>query len=247
MSGHDRQASEVLFDSQTAARLHCGLANRMAVSSSGASTQTVMRSWFSGVPKGCSLEGLPVVHWNDRASAWFHASQPCAPHRDPGHPEIISVATAGRPHRSCGFSCKAGGCAGLVLFPGDGDNSSPDVSWSYSGFAAFRRRLAQSAGFALSEMWGFGGDRPWSEVSTVLEPLLNHPDDGGDDLTPADCAVVLPRLQRSPMGGHKKATTTHSATRTPRTPGGWPASCGSASTGASRCSFSEVGAASGTH
>ncbi|WP_308434415.1 hypothetical protein [Streptomyces anandii] len=29
----------------------------------------------------------------------------------------------------------------------------------------------------------------------MLEPLLNHPDDGGDDLTPADCAVVLPRLQ----------------------------------------------------
>ncbi|MHC5699884.1 hypothetical protein OTC26_000250 [Streptomyces tirandamycinicus] len=71
---------------------------------------------------------------------------------------------------------------GLVLFPGDGDNSSPDVSWSYSGFAAFRRRLAETEGFVLCEMRGFGGRRPWSEVSTALEPLLDHPDDGGDDL-----------------------------------------------------------------
>ncbi|GAA0270913.1 hypothetical protein GCM10010302_05580 [Streptomyces polychromogenes] len=84
---------------------------------------------------------------------------------------------------------------GLVLFPGDGDNSSPDVSWSYSGFAAFRRRLAETEGFALSEMSGFGGECLWSEVSTVLEPLLDHPDAGGDDLSPADCAVVLPRLE----------------------------------------------------
>jgi hypothetical protein len=84
---------------------------------------------------------------------------------------------------------------GLVLFPGDGDDSSPDVSWSYSGFAAFRRRLAQAEEFTLSEMWGFGGDRPWSGVSTVLEPLLDHPDDGGDALSPAVCAVILPRLE----------------------------------------------------
>ncbi|MGW4506845.1 hypothetical protein ACWENO_19635 [Streptomyces sp. NPDC004436] len=84
---------------------------------------------------------------------------------------------------------------GLVLFPGDGDNSSPDVSWSYSGFAAFRRRLAETEGFVLSEMWGFGGGRPWSEVSTALEPLLDHPDDGGDDLSPAECASILVRLE----------------------------------------------------
>ncbi|WP_328839049.1 hypothetical protein [Streptomyces europaeiscabiei] len=41
---------------------------------------------------------------------------------------------------------------GLILFPGDGDTSSPDVSWSYSGFAAFRRRLTRAEGFTLSEM-----------------------------------------------------------------------------------------------
>ncbi|MEU0111569.1 hypothetical protein ABZ313_40350 [Streptomyces sp. NPDC006251] len=84
---------------------------------------------------------------------------------------------------------------GLVLFPSDGDTSSPDVSWSYSGFAAFRRRLAQAEGFVLSEMLGFGGGRSWNEVSTVLKPLLDHPDDGGDDLSPADCAAMLPRLE----------------------------------------------------
>ncbi len=84
---------------------------------------------------------------------------------------------------------------GLVLFPADGDNSSPDVSWSYSGFAAFRRRLAEAEGFVLSEMSGFGGGRPWSQVSTALEPLLEHPDAGGDDLSPAECASILVRLE----------------------------------------------------
>lgn len=38
-------------------------------------------------------------------------------------------------------------------------------------------------------------DRPWSSVSTTLEPLLDHPDDDGPDLTPAQCAVMLPRLE----------------------------------------------------
>ncbi|MFD9499935.1 hypothetical protein [Streptomyces sp. NPDC060035] len=83
---------------------------------------------------------------------------------------------------------------GLILFPGDGDNSSPDVSWSCSGFDAFRQRLAEAEGFVLSEMWGFGGESPWSEVSTALKPLLDHPDVGGDDLSPAECASVLARL-----------------------------------------------------
>ncbi len=32
---------------------------------------------------------------------------------------------------------------GLMLFPGDGDTSSPDVAWSYSGFAAFRQQLGR--------------------------------------------------------------------------------------------------------
>ncbi|MFG3261810.1 MULTISPECIES: hypothetical protein [Streptomyces] len=84
---------------------------------------------------------------------------------------------------------------GLVLFPGDDDTNSPDVSWSYTGFGVFRRWLAQAEGFELDEMDGFGGQRPWSDVSTTLAPLLNHPDDDGPDLTPNQCATILPRLQ----------------------------------------------------
>ncbi|MFF7127372.1 hypothetical protein [Streptomyces sp. NPDC008240] len=93
---------------------------------------------------------------------------------------------------------------GLVLFPGDGDTSSPDVSWSYTGFGVFRRWLAQADGFALDEMQGFGGQRPWNDVATTLAPLLNHPDDEGPVLTPAQCAAILPRLQEitdPPQGG----------------------------------------------
>ncbi|MFF7474268.1 hypothetical protein [Streptomyces sp. NPDC008092] len=84
---------------------------------------------------------------------------------------------------------------GLTLFPGDGNTSSPDVSWSYSGFAAFRGQLAQAEGFTLSKMWGFGGDRSWNDVSTSLEPLLDRPDDGGGELSPTECAALLPRLE----------------------------------------------------
>ncbi|MFF1410906.1 hypothetical protein ACFVX6_14135 [Streptomyces sp. NPDC058289] len=84
---------------------------------------------------------------------------------------------------------------GLILFPGDGDTSSPDVAWSYTGFAAFRRRLAQAEGFPLSAMRGFGGKRPWSDVSTTLEPLLDHPDDGAGALSATQCAAILPRLE----------------------------------------------------
>ncbi|MFF9899665.1 hypothetical protein [Streptomyces longispororuber] len=58
----------------------------------------------------------------------------------------------------------------------------------------FRKWLAQAEGFALAEMDGFGGNCQWSSVSTPLAPLLNHPDDDGD-LTPAQCAVMLPRLE----------------------------------------------------
>ncbi|MFF1723276.1 hypothetical protein [Streptomyces sviceus] len=84
---------------------------------------------------------------------------------------------------------------GLVLFPGDDNTSSPDVSWSYTGFGVFRRWLAQAEGFELKEMVGFGGQRSWTDVSTTLAPLLNHPDDDGPDLTPVQCAAILPRLQ----------------------------------------------------
>ncbi|MFH9427438.1 hypothetical protein ACH4JZ_04035 [Streptomyces sp. NPDC017615] len=84
---------------------------------------------------------------------------------------------------------------GLTLFPADGDVTSPDISWSYSGFHLFRKWLARAEGFTLAEMDGFGGDRQWHSVSTTLAPLLDHPDDDGPDLTPGQCAAMLPRLQ----------------------------------------------------
>ena len=65
---------------------------------------------------------------------------------------------------------------GLCLFPDDGDIDSPDVSRSYAGFVGFRRRLAEAEGIVLSEMQGFGGRRPWSDVSTMLGLFLDHPD-----------------------------------------------------------------------
>lgn len=82
-----------------------------------------------------------------------------------------------------------------MLFPGDDDEASPDVSWSYTGFSVFRKWLAQAEGFTLTEMNRFGGEHQWCSVSTTLAPLLNHPDDDGPDLTTAQCAAMLPRLE----------------------------------------------------
>ncbi|WP_283257858.1 hypothetical protein [Streptomyces lavenduligriseus] len=82
-----------------------------------------------------------------------------------------------------------------MLFPGDDDVESPDISWSYTGFSMFRKWLAQAEGITLTEMDGFGGERQWCSVSTTLAPLLNHPDDDGPDLAPAQCAAMLPRLE----------------------------------------------------
>ncbi|MFJ3138124.1 hypothetical protein ACIPK5_19765 [Streptomyces sp. NPDC086843] len=84
---------------------------------------------------------------------------------------------------------------GLMLFPGDSDLTSPDVAWSYGGFTMFRRWPARAEGFELDEMDGFGGERPWDDVPTTLEPLLDHPDDAGPDFPPSKCAAMLPRLQ----------------------------------------------------
>ncbi|RVU15866.1 hypothetical protein EOT10_37720 [Streptomyces antnestii] len=52
--------------------------------------------------------------------------------------------------------------------------SPSPVSWSYSGLPAFRRRLAEAEGFVLCEMSGFGGERPWNEVSTAPYRRIRH-------------------------------------------------------------------------
>ncbi|WP_342787014.1 hypothetical protein [Streptomyces cyaneus] len=77
---------------------------------------------------------------------------------------------------------------GLVLFLGDDDVTSPDVSWSYSGFHMFREWLARSEGFDHTEMYGFGGDRPWSrkQSSTSGNTMAAIPFSDGASTTPAD-------------------------------------------------------------
>lgn len=82
---------------------------------------------------------------------------------------------------------------GLSIYIGDDDRSA--VGWSYGGFGQLRRALARHEGIDLDRMEGFGdGNRSWDTVTTDLKPLLNHPDDHGD-LTPEQCARVVPRLR----------------------------------------------------
>jgi hypothetical protein len=68
------------------------------------------------------------------------------------------------------------------------------VSWSYSGFGMWRSEIARHEGFELKEMDGFGGDRPWDEISSVLKPLLSHSDCDGV-LTAQECAAMYQRLR----------------------------------------------------
>jgi hypothetical protein len=63
------------------------------------------------------------------------------------------------------------------------------TKWSYGAFNTWRAQIAHHEGFTFSEMEGCGGVRPWSEVDSVLLPLLDHPDDDGE-LTAAECAQM---------------------------------------------------------
>jgi hypothetical protein len=69
-----------------------------------------------------------------------------------------------------------------------------NASFSYTGFARFRRMLAAHEGFDLDTMSGFGGTTPWRGVGTPLRPLLNHADDRGH-IGPKNCGRVAARLR----------------------------------------------------
>lgn len=70
-----------------------------------------------------------------------------------------------------------------------------NANWSYSGFNAFRCRLAAEIGINLREMAGFGPpERPWHKITDGIAPLLNHSDCEGE-LTPEECKRVAPRLR----------------------------------------------------
>lgn len=103
---------------------------------------------------------------------------------------------------------------GLGLYVG-GDQVA---QWSYSGFNAFRRRLAKEIGINLDEMPGFSPDfkdileekgweayrnakiaamsnskGKWEDVVDDIVPLLRHSDCEGI-IPPEICATVGPRL-----------------------------------------------------
>jgi hypothetical protein len=65
--------------------------------------------------------------------------------------------------------------------------------WSYSGFHAFRKRLAAAIGIKLEEMAGFAQNKagqPWNQWDGhPLLPLLIHSDCDGE-LSPAQCGLV---------------------------------------------------------
>jgi hypothetical protein len=75
------------------------------------------------------------------------------------------------------------------------DDSMP--RWSYSGFNAFRRKLANQIGMNLDEMEGFtkaGEGRGWAGQDDAIVPFLDHSDCDGI-LTYDDCENVGPRLR----------------------------------------------------
>jgi len=68
-----------------------------------------------------------------------------------------------------------------------------NAHWSYGGFMTFRRRLAESIGFVLGDMYGFGGDIQFCTINDPIVPLLDHSDCEGL-LTAEQCQTIAPRL-----------------------------------------------------
>lgn len=101
---------------------------------------------------------------------------------------------------------------GVCLFPQDGKIDGPDACFSYREFATFRRILASEEGIVLGRMEGFGGDTPWTDGTTVFEPLINHPDDHGRDLSAEECRLITPRLEEV-LSGHAMGTDLNSEKR----------------------------------
>jgi hypothetical protein len=70
----------------------------------------------------------------------------------------------------------------------------------------FRLWLADTEGFTLAEMRGFGGDRAWSSVSTKLTPLLDHADDDGFS-RPLNAQPCCPDWRRSSISSALRTAT----------------------------------------
>lgn len=76
-----------------------------------------------------------------------------------------------------------------------------DAHFSYSGFHAFRQKVASSVGINLSKMYGFqamnksnDGQIPWDGVKDDIKIFLNHSDCEGI-LTPTECKKAGKRLK----------------------------------------------------
>lgn len=73
------------------------------------------------------------------------------------------------------------------------DFKDSEARWSYSGFNAFRDRLAREIGIELKGMYGHGGILSWKNVTDAIVPLLDHSDCEGE-LSAKECKAVAPRL-----------------------------------------------------
>ncbi len=76
------------------------------------------------------------------------------------------------------------------------DFSHGGLSMSYGGFRTLREKLAGEAGVPLRGMAGYGGSRPWTEISDPLVPLLAAFDEyGGGEIAAEHCRDLHPRIR----------------------------------------------------
>lgn len=61
---------------------------------------------------------------------------------------------------------------------------------SYGSFHGFRTRIAKEIGEDLNSFYGFGGDKPFYEVSHPIVPLLDHSDCEGE-LSVEECESIV--------------------------------------------------------
>jgi len=74
------------------------------------------------------------------------------------------------------------------------DFDSCNAGWSYSGFYAFRQRLAEQIfGADISDLWR---DKPGLFRNHPLNALLDHSDCGGE-LSYDQCRIIAPALREA--------------------------------------------------
>lgn len=88
-----------------------------------------------------------------------------------------------------GLSLRAGRLVGPL--PTD-----PLPQWSYTGFAFFRRALAEHIGVDLTQMQSSDGLTRWDSVASPLRHLLDHADDCGE-LTIGQVRELAPALREA--------------------------------------------------